>query len=58
MDDTLLIVGASCIALIVIVFLMWRSATGKDWKGLTQKEKRRWRLDEEKRTEKKGKTSS
>ncbi|MCX6770163.1 MAG: hypothetical protein NT051_05835 [Candidatus Micrarchaeota archaeon] len=48
MEDILIIVGA-CIALAILVYLMWRSATEAEWGTLAKNEKRKWRLDEEKR---------
>jgi len=48
MDETTLLVAASCLALASLVYLMWRSANAEAWQGLTQTEKRRWRMEEEK----------
>lgn len=52
MDETLLLVLGACAALAFLVYLMWREATKPSWGELTHSEKRRWRLDEEKRKEK------
>jgi hypothetical protein len=49
-NDVALIAGA-CAILAFLVWLMWRSATEKDWGTLTATEKKKWRLDEEKRKE-------
>ena len=48
MDGTTLLIAASCLALAVLVYLMWRSAMQAEWRGLTHREKRKWRIDEEK----------
>lgn len=50
MDQVTLIVLISCAVLALLVYLMWRAATKEEWGELTQKEKKQWRLDEEKRT--------
>ena len=52
MDDVTLLVAFSCLALAALVYLMWRSATGASWQELTHREKKRWRLEEEKLKEK------
>ncbi len=52
MDDVAILTAASCAALAIIVYLMWRSATGEGWKSLTHSEKKRWRMEEEKLREK------
>ena len=51
MIDGTLLVAASCVVLAALVYLMWRSATAEEWTSLTQTEKKKWRLDEEKRKE-------
>lgn len=48
-DDLTLLVAASCIALAILVYLMWKDATGAGWSDLSQSEKKRWREEEEKR---------
>ena len=48
MDQTTMLIAASCLALAALVYLMWRSAMQEEWRGLTHEEKRRWRIDEEK----------
>ncbi|VVC00478.1 Uncharacterised protein [uncultured archaeon] len=55
MDDVTLIAAAACAALAILVYLMWRSATQSAWGELTQKEKRKWRVEEESRREGKAK---
>ncbi|VVC01281.1 Uncharacterised protein [uncultured archaeon] len=52
MDDVTLLVLISCVVLAALVYLMWRSATAAEWGQLTHDEKKRWRLDEEKRKDK------
>jgi len=49
MDEATALVAISCAALAVLVYLMWRSATRQQWGALTQTEKKKWRLEEEKR---------
>ena len=51
MDGTVLLIAGACIALAFLVWLMWREATKAEWGQLTVSEKRRWRIDEEKRKE-------
>jgi hypothetical protein len=51
MDETTMLAACSCAALAILVYLMWRSATASEWAGLTQSEKRRWRMEEEQRKE-------
>lgn len=51
MDNTLLLAAGACIVLAVLVYLMWRDATAQSWGEFAQSEKRKWRLDEEKRKE-------
>lgn len=51
MDETVLLIAASCVALAVLVYMMWRSAMQEEWRGLTQNEKKKWRVEEEKRKE-------
>jgi hypothetical protein len=52
MEDVTLLVAVSCLVLAALVYLMWRAATGSNWKELTHKEKKRWRMEEEKLKEK------
>ena len=47
MDQTTILVACGCLALALLVYLMWRSAMQSAWRGLTHEEKRRWRIDEE-----------
>ena len=54
MDDVLLLVAGSCIALAVLVYLMWRAATKSEWGDFAKTEKAKWRTDEEKRKETRG----
>ncbi len=49
MDDLTLLAAGSCIVLAALVYLMWRDATAQSWGEFAQAEKRKWRLDEEKR---------
>ena len=49
MEQIILIISISCVALAVLVYLMWRSATAAEWSELTHTEKKKWRVDEEKR---------
>ena len=51
MDQTTILVACGCLALALLVYLMWRSATAESWQNLTHSEKKRWRLDEERRKE-------
>ena len=51
MDEVTALVALSCLALAVLVYLMWRSATATEWQQLTRSEKKRWRNEEEKRKE-------
>jgi hypothetical protein len=51
MDGTVSLVAGSCVVLAFLVWLMWRAATKAEWGKLTVSEKRRWRIDEEKRKE-------
>ena len=55
MDDIILLLAAACVALGVLVYLMWRSATASEWGEFAKAEKTKWRVDEEKRKEKTGK---
>ena len=52
MDDVTLLVAASCAVLALLVYMMWRAATGESWRELTHNEKKRWRNEEEKLKEK------
>ncbi len=54
MDETTLLAACSCAALVILVYLMWRSATESEWGNLTKTEKRRWRMEEEGRRGEKG----
>jgi len=49
MDDVILLVAFACVALAVLVYMMWRAATKSEWGDFAKKEKAKWRLDEEKR---------
>ena len=49
MDDITLLAAGSCMVLAVLVYLMWKSAIGEDWKSLTRNEKTKWRTEEENR---------
>lgn len=49
MDDLTLLVAASCVALAVLVYLMWRDATRASWSEMSVSEKKKWRDEEEKR---------
>jgi hypothetical protein len=51
MDETLLLAAGACIVLAALAYLMWRDATAQPWGEFAQSEKRKWRLDEEKRKE-------
>ena len=51
MDDITLLAAGSCIVLAFLVYLMWKSAIGEDWKSLTRTEKKKWRTEEEERKE-------
>lgn len=53
MDDILLLAAAACAVLAALVYLMWRDATAQSWGEFTKSEKVKWRIDEEKRKEKK-----
>jgi glutamate formiminotransferase len=55
MDDITLLAAASCAALAILVYFMWRAATKPEWQSLTATEKKEWRIDEEKRKEEKRK---
>lgn len=55
MDGALSLIACSCAALAFLVYLMWKDATKSEWGQLTKEEKRKWRLDEEKRKEAKRK---
>ena len=52
MDEVTILVAVSCLVLAALVYLMWKAATGKSWQELTHREKKRWRMDEEKLKEK------
>ena len=53
MDDVLFIAAAACAVLAILVYLMWRDATAQSWGEFAKGEKRKWRVEEEKRKEKK-----
>ncbi|MCX6773275.1 MAG: hypothetical protein NTV88_05935 [Candidatus Micrarchaeota archaeon] len=53
MDDVTLLAAVACVALAILVWLMWRSATEPGWSGMSQSEKKRWREEEAKRKAKK-----
>lgn len=54
MADPIVVIAGACTILAFLVYLMWREATRPAWGTLTQTEKKRWRVDEEKRKEAKG----
>ena len=49
MDNIILLLAAACLALAVLVYLMWRAATKTEWGDFAKKEKTKWRAEEEKR---------
>ncbi len=49
MDESTMLIAASCAALAILVYLMWRSATAQEWGEFARNEKKRWRSEEEKR---------
>ena len=51
MDEVLLLISGSCLALAVLVYLMWKSAMKEEWGELAQTEKKKWRIAEENRKE-------
>ena len=51
MDDVILLVATACVALAVLVYLMWRAATKTEWGDFAKKEKTKWRTEEGKRKE-------
>jgi hypothetical protein len=51
MDESAALIAASCAVLAALVWLMWRAASAEEWGQLTQSEKRKWRVEEEKRKE-------
>ena len=53
MDEVTIITLISCVALAVLVYLMYRAATQESWGELTHNEKKKWRVDEENRKQKK-----
>ena len=55
MDDVILLVSAACVALAVLVYMMWRAATKTEWGDFAKKEKTKWKAEEEKRKEGAGK---
>lgn len=57
MEGIVFLLAASCALLAMLVYLMWRAAKKQEWGELTQHEKKRWRLDEEKRKERGQKNS-
>ena len=54
MDEITLIAIAACAILTFLVWLMWKAATKDEWAELAHNEKKRWRMEEEKRKEKAG----
>jgi len=52
MDDTIILIAASCAALALLVWLMWRDATRSSWGEMSQSEKKKWREEESKRSSK------
>ena len=53
MDNATILTACSCAVLAVLVYLMWRDATSQEWGKFAKDEKAAWRLDEERRKEKK-----
>jgi hypothetical protein len=51
MDDVVLLVAGACVALSVLVYLMWRDATAQSWGEFAKKEKTKWKAEEERRKE-------
>ena len=49
MDDVILLVACACVALAVLVYMMWRAATKSEWGDFAKKEKTKWRAEEERR---------
>lgn len=47
MDDSVVLVAASCAALAVLVWLMWMEANKQEWGGRSQSEKSRWKKEED-----------
>ncbi|MCX8174711.1 MAG: hypothetical protein N3E51_00695 [Candidatus Micrarchaeota archaeon] len=54
MDFVTAVIATSCLALAALVYLMWRAATQEDWQGVSYQEKKRWRIEEERRKERSG----
>jgi len=52
MDEIILIAFAACVLLAGLVWLMWKAATKDEWAELAHNEKKKWRMEEEKRKEK------
>jgi len=52
MDDLIILIAASCAALALLVWLMWRDAVRPGWGEMSQSEKKKWREEEEKRKKK------
>ena len=50
MDDTTILAFSACVALAVLVWLMWKSATQAEWGTMSQSEKKKWRQEESERT--------
>jgi len=49
MDDVILLVVFACVALAVLVYMMWRAATKSEWGDFAKKEKAKWKVEEERR---------
>ena len=55
MDNVTILVACSCAVLAALVYLMWKDATSQEWGNFAKNEKTKWRIDEERRKEKKAK---
>jgi hypothetical protein len=53
MDNVTILAACACIVLAALVYLMWKDATAQEWGKFAKNEKAKWRIDEEKRKEKK-----
>lgn len=42
-DPVLLILGVASLLFLIIVYFVWRSATGKEWITTSRKEKEEWK---------------
>lgn len=52
MEDVTILIASSCLALALLVYLMWRDATAGGWSEMSQAEKKKWREAESKRSQK------